>query len=486
MTSSAHSIDHYYRRFHLAALISLTFQLSGCGSMLQSTYHAPSVKMPAQWVAPKINQTSTESTNHDPIRHSDQWWHALNDPQLNALIDQALRSNNNLAIAALKVRTARMRAGIEDTKLTPSVTGNMSANSASRNLASGDKKGNASYGMSASLSYEVDLWGKLARTRDAAHWEAQATELDRQNAELVLISTTADLYWRLALDNQAIQTAEKNIAYTQKILDLVRVKHKAGASSEFEVVQAEQSLATQKIMLSKKIQAREQNRNALAILFDQAPQNRIIELPQLPKTPLPTLPLDIPAKVLARRPDLRAAETRLRSSLAHVDAKKASFYPALNLNASASANSTTLSDILKNPLGSLSASLALPFLQWRQTQLEIKISQVEYEQHIAEFRQALYRALSEVENALSTHAQSIDEGMELDLTLNYATRAEQLAEIRYRAGQTGIKEWLDQQNSKHAAEAMLAENRYQQLGSLMKLYQALGGSATANNEPSAR
>lgn len=454
--------------------------------MLQSAYHPPSVKIPTQWITPNIGQASTEPTSAHPIHNGDQWWHALNDPQLNALIDQALRSNSNLAIAALKVRVARMRAGIEDTQRTPSITGNISANSASRNLAVGDTSGNTSYGMSASLGYEVDLWGKLARTRDAAHWETQATELDRQSAALALISTTADLYWRLALDNQAIRTAEKNIIYTQKILDLVRVKHKAGASSEFEVVQAEQSLATQKMMLSKKIQTREQNRNALAILFDQAPQNRIIELSSLPEIPLPTLPVDIPAKVLARRPDLRAAETRLRSSLANVDAKKASFYPTLNLNASANANSTTLSDMLKNPLGSLSASLALPFLQWRQTQLEIKISQVAYEQNVAEFRQALYRALSEVENALSAHAQSIDEGKELDLTLNYAKRAEQLAEIRYRAGQTGIKEWLDQQNSKHAVETTLAENRYQQLGSLMKLYQALGGNATANNEPSER
>ena len=451
--------------------------------MLQSTYHAPSIKIPTQWLAPNISQTSTEPTSPDPTHNYDQWWQVFNDPQLNALIDQALRSNNKLAIAALKVRAARMRAGIEDTKLAPSVSGNMSANSASRNLASGDKNGNASYDMRASLGYEVDLWGKLARARDAKHWEAQATELDRQSAALTLISTTADFYWRLALDNQAIRTAEQNITYTQKILDLVRVKHKAGASSGFEVVQAEQSLAAQKGLLSKKIETREKNRNALAILFDQAPQNRTIELPYLPETPLPTLPLDIPAKVLARRPDLRAAETRLRSSLANVDAQKASLYPTLNLNANVNANSTTLGDILKNPLGSLSANLMLPFLQWRQKQLEIKISQIEYEKNVAEFRQALYDALSEVENALSAHMQSIDENKELNLQFSYAKRAEQLAEIRYRAGQTGIKEWLDQQNSRHAAETALAENRYQQLNRLMKLYKALGGSATANNEP---
>lgn len=486
MIISAHFIDHCYPRFHLVALISLAFQLSGCGNMLQSTYQAPSAKIPAQWVTPNLSQTSTESTSSHTSTLHDQWWQALNDPQLNALIDQALRSNNNLAIAALKVRAARMRAGIVDTQLAPSVSGNMSANSASRNLASGDTNGKASYGMSTTLSYEVDLWGKLTRTRDAAHWEAQATELDRQNAALALISTIADLYWRLALDNQAIRTAEQNIIYTQNILDLVRVKHKAGASSELEVVQAEQNLATQKILLSKKIEAREKNRNALAVLFDQAPQNRTIELPSLPETPLPTLPLDIPAKVLARRPDLRAAETRLRSSLADVDTKKASIYPTLNLNARVDANSPTLSDILKNPIGSLGASLALPFLQWRQTQLEIKISQVEYEKNIAEFRQTLYNALSEVENALSAHMQSIEESKEIHLQFSYAKRAEQLAEIRYRAGQTGIKEWLDQQNSRHTAETALAENRYQQLGSLMKLYQALGGSATANNEPSER
>lgn len=473
-------MNHSCHRFNLAVLISLALQLSGCGNILQSTYHAPSVNVPAQWIAPSISQTATEPTS--PALINDQWWQVFNDPQLNALINQALNSNSDLAIAALKVRIARMRAGIEDTKLAPNISGGMSANSAGRNLTSGNISGNASYGAQAALSYEVDLWGKIARTRDAAHWEAEATELDRQNAALVLIYTTADLYWRIARDNQIIKAAEQNITYTQNILDLARVKYKAGASSGLDIIQAEQNLAVQKGELGRKIQQREQHRNALAVLFDQAPQNRTIELPHLPETPLPIIPIDIPAKVLARRPDLRAAETRLRSSLANVDAKKASFYPTLNLNASVNANGPTLSDILKNPIGALSASLALPFLQWRQTQLEINISKVEYEKNVAEFRKALYQALVDVEDTFSAHIQGIDEGKQHALALGYAKRAEQLAEIRYRAGQTSIKEWLDQQSTKRAAEITLAENRYQQLSNLMKLYQALGGNATANSE----
>ncbi|KAF0812126.1 Toxin and drug export protein A [Andreprevotia sp. IGB-42] len=450
--------------------LALALLLAGCGSALQSDYQRPAVAMPAQWQGTAITGPQVAS--------GERWWQRFGDPQLDALIDKALRSNNDLAAATIRVQRARLQAGLTDTNLTPSVTVGAGGN-VQQDLKEGGRSVR-SYNATASLSYEIDLWGKLARQRDAAAWEANATELDRRNTALALIGTTAQLYWQIAYLNQRIASAEASLAYTEKTLALVHVQHKAGAVAGLDEVQAAQSVATQQATLVNLQQQREEARNALAILFDQAPQQRELELAALPQTPLPTVPEGIPADVLARRPDLQAAEWRLRASMANVDATRASFYPAFTLTGSVGSVSTNLGNVLSNPIGTLGAGLTLPFLQWNTTQLTIKVSQADYQLAVVQFRQALYKALADVENALSARSHDLQEGEALQRAFDLARRSETLAEVRYRAGKTGVKDWLDQQQARRAIEITLAENRYRQLNDLMKLYQALGGDVVDN------
>ncbi|GAB7126671.1 efflux transporter outer membrane subunit [Silvimonas sp. JCM 19000] len=438
--------------------------LSGCGSALQTQYHTPAASMPAQWSG-AVDAVS-------PNRSA--WWHAFNDPQLDALIERALASNNDLAVAGWKVRQARLQAGLTDTNLTPTVT--VGANGSIEKPLDGGASTRA-YGVTGSLSYEIDLWGKLARQRDVTQWEATATELDRQNTALTLVGTTADLYWQIAYLNQRITSTEQSIAYAERTLALVRTQHAAGASSGLDEVQSAQALATQRAGLATLLQQREEARNALAILFDQAPEHRSAELAQLPLGALPAVPAGVPADVLARRPDLQAAEARLRESLANVDYTRASFYPAFTLTGSVGTSSTSLSNVLRDPLGTLGAGLTLPFVQWNTTQLTIKVSQAQYQQAVVSFRQTLYSALADVENTLSARTQYLQEQTQRQLAFDYAVRAEKLSETRYRVGQTGVKDWLDQQEARRTADLSLAENRYNQLLNLMKLYQSVGGQA---------
>ena len=441
--------------------------LAGCGSLLQTSYQTPVASMPAAWAGPAGagNLADTHAA----------WWQAFNDPQLNVLIEHVLRTNNDLAVAGWKVRQAQLQAGLTATNLTPGTT--LGANgSISKNLDGGPST--RTYGVTANLSYEVDLWGKLARQRDVTAWEATATELDRQNTALTLVGTTANLYWQIGYLNQRISSSQQSIAYAERTYALVSTQHAAGASSGLDEVQSAQNLATQRAALTTLLQQREEARNALAILFDQNPQNRSPELLQLPATALPDVPADVPASVLGRRPDLQAAEARLRESLANVDATRASFYPAFSLTGSVGTSSTTLGDVLRNPLGTLGAGLTLPFIQWNTTQLSIKVSQAQYQQAVVGFRQTLYAALADVENTLSARTQYAQEQQQRQLAYDYAIRAEKMSETRYRAGQTGVKDWLDQQESRRTADLALAENRYNQLLNLMKLYQALGGDAS--------
>jgi len=457
------SIFSYRIRLSITVILVIGL-LNGCATLTRSDFKQPEVKVPQQWQGAAVTGTA--------VANREQWWKNFNDTVLDELIDRALRTNNDLAAATIKVRRALLQSKLTDTNLTPSVS--VSADGTiGRNLNYGT--GSDSYSVIGTLSYELDLWGRLASLRDADRWEAQATEADRRNTALSLIGTTASSYWRIAYLNRRIALSEAGIAYSEKTLDLVMAKYKAGAVSALDPAQARQNVASQKAELTQLIQQRAEARNALAILFDQAPEYKVPERTQLPHGPLPTVEAGLPADLLARRPDLRAAELRLRESLANVDATKASFFPTFTLTGNLGSSSISLLNVMQNPIASLGVGLTLPFIQWNTTKLTIRVSQTEYEEAVVNFRQTLYRALGDVENALSAHAQYQAQSAYLEQALASSREAERLAEIRYRAGATGLQTWLDVQENRRTAEATLAENRLNRLNNLMTLYQALGG-----------
>ena len=438
--------------------------LSGCAGLARSSYRQPQVKVPAGWSAPVLSGSA--------VANRETWWRNFHDPVLDQLIDRALRCNNDLAAAAIKVRRARLQSGLTDTNLTPSVTVGETSN-VSRDLKS--RVYTQAHNVSAALSYELDIWGKLASTRDADSFEAQATEFDRQGTALSLIGTTAADYWQIGYLNQLIAISKASIDYAEKTVALVQVKYQAGAVSALDLVQARQTLATQRATADQLELQRTQARNALAILFDQAPQQAVPEPELLPAGALPEIQAGLPASLLGRRPDLRAAELRLREYLANVDTTRTSFYPSFTLTGSLGGTSTTLLQVLQDPVAALGAGLTLPFVQWNTMVLSVKISQTHYEEAVVNFRQALYTGLREVENALSARDHYAQESVQLEEAVSLARSAETLLEMRYRAGLSGIQLWLDAQESRRSAEKALIENRLNRYNNMMTLYKALGG-----------
>ncbi|WP_324769470.1 efflux transporter outer membrane subunit [Pokkaliibacter plantistimulans] len=449
----------------LLGIALLALGLSGCAGLVRTDYQRPQVELPAQW--------TVQPDSGDKVLAAGQWWQVFNDPLLNELIEKALQTNNDLAAATIKVRKARLQAGLEATNLTPDVTVSASS-SKERDLNSGTEARSSS--TSTSLSYELDLWGKLAASRDSAEWEASATEQDRADTALTLIGTTADLYWQIAYLNQAIRSSEQSIAYTQRSLEVVRVKYSAGAVTNLDLLQAEQNVESQKADLADLQQQLTEAQNALAILFNQAPEHVMATPQQLSSLPMPTLQASVPAAVLANRPDLRAAEMRLRESLADADSTRASYYPSFSLTAALGTSSTQLLNLLQNPVATLGAGLSLPFVEWNQARLNTQIADATYQQAVVAFRQSLYSAMQDVENALSARKHYQQQEAALQRSYDLARQAEQVAETRYRAGATGVQDWLDQQETRRTAELALVKNRYNQLSNMMTLYQALGGA----------
>ena len=173
--------------------LALVLLLAGCAGLLKTPYRRPELNTPTQWQHVSAAQ-STVATS--------EWWKAFGDPQLDALVEQVLTRNNDLAAAGIQVRRAWLQAGLAADKQNPSLSANASA-SHSRKL-SDEKPLSHSYSASASVSYEVDLWGRLARARDAAEWEAKATEEDRAYTAWALVATTTKLYWQIAYLNERI------------------------------------------------------------------------------------------------------------------------------------------------------------------------------------------------------------------------------------------------------------------------------------------
>lgn len=444
--------------------------LSGCSAVVRTPYQQPALNMPVQF-----SQQNPQATGVNIDQIKDQWWTLFQDAELNRLVEQALQRNNDLAVAGIRLKQAREQAGLARNQQLPRVSANSSA-SHQVELRDGDNSSRG-FSLNGSVSYEVDLWGKLASQTDAAKWEASATQQDLQSTAQTLVGTVCTLYWQVAYLNQRISSSEASVNSSKKLYELVKAQYQAGAVSGLEMAQAEQAVVGQQANYSQLLQQRIEALNALSILFDQPPAALSIAEPShLSTIKLPDIQAGLPADLLARRPDLQAAELRLRKALANTDATKASYYPSLSLSSSIGTSSTSLTELLKNPVMTLGAGLSLPFLQYNDMQRNLAISKLDYESAIISFRQTLYSALADVDNALSANTQLKVQADAQQRTLVLAKKSESLNEIRYRAGAVALKQWIDAQESSRNAENNAIQIRLNQLNNMVTLMQSLGGS----------
>lgn len=474
----------------IGALFLATLLVSACATSshqqppqpkVASTYGAADSELNRPTVSAVVPaHTGTQSTKRGGAGGETRggggiWWRQFGDERLDRLVTRVLGKNTDLATAGLRLQQARLQAGLATSDLLPNF--DVSASTGYSKLLNADSKGHSSYSLSASLSYELDLFGRLRTQRTIAQWEAHATEEDLQTTFISLVSDTCDLYWNLAFLNQRIIAGEESLARVQRTLTLVQTQFNAGAVSRLELREAEQTLRSQQASQSELIQQRIETRNALTTLLDGEPWPIADEPQDMKKARSPTIQPGIPAELLSRRPDLRAAELRLRESLAQTKLVRVSYYPAISLTGSVGGSSTSLSSVLANPAASLGAGLALPFIHWNEARLNTKIASAESKIAINNFRQSLYNAFTEVDNALSAR-QELTKQVELSQqSYDAALEVERLYDIRYRAGATPLRTWLDAQETRRQAELSLAQTRLTQLQNDSRLFQALGGGS---------
>ncbi|CNL11485.1 putative outer-membrane efflux lipoprotein [Yersinia aldovae] len=447
--------------------VIITLLLTGCGSMLKSDYQRPMLSVPDSW--------RIKDSGGGYLNHSVHWWENFDDPTLTENINRMLVSNNDLTVAGLKLQQARLSAGLTNTNLHPNITLN-GAGSNTRSL-NENTQPRENYSTSLGLSYELDLWGKLARARDQSQWTVNATEQDRQETALSLIGTTADVYWQIAKFNQQLRYQQAAVVIAQDSLKLVRSRLGAGDASEIELLQAQQALLDRQNQYQNLQQQREAARNAMAVLFNRAPDYRQAERNSLDLQQQVPISASLPLQVIAQRPDVQAAEWRLRAALAGSDMAKLNFYPTLSLGASLDAGSAIFSQWFSNPSRTLSVSSALPFLQWNTVQLTIEQSTLDVKLAAVDFRRKVYSALKDVDDAMtqrvSYQLQKENQWQNLQLSQRRLT----LTSSQYQAGAVSFQTLLDAQDALLTSETSLLELQYNYLNATMKLWLALGGGS---------
>jgi len=462
----------------LTLLLTCVLPLGACAA-LRTPYRTPAAVTPAAW----------ENAGPPPSQAAQgQWWRRFGDDKLDALVERVLARDNDLAAAAITLRRAQIQARFA--VINPQISGGVGYNDTvplnnttstvtvgGYTFQSSGYRGQQSFSPSLSASYEVDLFNALGAQKDVAKWEARATQEDLDSARLALIGTTVDDYFQLAYLNGEIARTGANIQFAQTVLGLVRLHVRAGDESSLDESLAAQSLASAQASLHGLVEQRVEAHNALNLLLNGETASAGDELAALPEAEPPSVDPGLPASLLGRRPDLKAAELRLREQLANLDQARLSLYPTLSLTGNLGTSSAKLADMFANPVGSLGADLALPFLNYDQVRLNVGVSRASYDLAVVNFRQTLYSALTDVNNALSQRQQYALQAADLGRALDETRSVERLDEVRYHAGSIPLTTLLNDQQARRQAESSLAQVRLTQLQTYVALCKALGGDA---------
>lgn len=446
----------------LLALLALLL-LAGCSSQTRSDYQRPLLSLPTQW------QPATDTV-------SEYGWQRFGDPRLSRVIEQVLESNNDLAAAAITVQQARVAAGLTDTNMTPDVTVSGSTSN-SKNVRRGTSA-QENYSSGITIAWELDLWGKLARIREQSEWEAVASEQDYHATVLSTMGTTAQLYWRIALYNQQIRNQRDGLAISQQTVQQVTSWFNAGKVGQLDVLQSQQALLERENQWRTLVQQRQNTRNALALLLNRPAEQHADESPALDVNQQVPIAQKTPLRVIAQRPDIQAAESRLRAALAGYDASRLQFYPALSLDASLNAGSQIFSQWFSDPIRSIGGVLALPFIQWNTQRLTVKQADLTVKQAAITFRSTAYAALAEVDEAMENRLSADEQRARLHQSLALSQRRLTLTESRYRAGAVDFQTLLNAQDDLLTLENALAQTQYDYLYATLQLWLAQGGGET--------
>ncbi|MFT4175450.1 MAG: efflux transporter outer membrane subunit [Luteolibacter sp.] len=452
--------------------VSALLALTGC--KVGPNHQTPEVNLPASF-----SQGGVKWKRHSPDNQPkpQNWWRLYKDSTLTSLIERSLENNQNIAAASARLRQARELSRAVRSEYLPSINLGLSGER-SKSYASATSSRSVSNHVSlpVDLSYEFDVWGKLARRVESAEAQAAAQE-ERLNAlRLSVASEVAQTYWALRAVDADRALLTETVALRKKALGLLEKQRDAGSISSLDYSRAETEVATaesERIALDR---SRAELVNALAVLAGAAATgSHVSERTDLPKPP--SVPGTVPSELLRQRPDIRASEHLVAAANANVGVATAAFYPSFSIGASGGFSASSLGKLFQSSslVWSIGPNVSLPLTNQPYLRRQRDALVAEHEAVTAEYRQTVLEAIRDVENALQATSILARREEAQNRATAAAQKTYELSEKRFSAGYVSFLDLVDAERTRLDAQRAANAVKADRLAVSVALIKAIGG-----------
>jgi multidrug efflux system outer membrane protein len=460
-----------------------TFQSTGC--LVGPNYHPPQAKVPGQWAGTPAAPVSGTTVTVPEATGVVEWWQNFKDPVLDSLINQAVQANLNLQQAEARILEARAARTVTASGLWPTVD---ASGSVSRTRSPGSSGGSAQpsepkarnlFQAGLDAAWELDLFGGVRRSIEAADANIQAAVEDRRDVLVTLTAEVAATYILLRGLQQQIAITRKNLETQRGTAEVTRKRFQVGFVSRLDVANAEAQVATTLSLIPPLETSARQAIYSLSVLLGREPAALLSELsPEkaIPATP-PVVPVGLPSDLLRRRPDIRRVEAQVHSATAQIGVATADLYPKFSLTGTLGAQATG-SGSLGNANGgfwSLGTGVLWPVFNAGRIRANIRLQDAIQQEVLLAYQQTVLTALQDVENALVAYEKEQQHRTALADAVASNQTAVDLSMRLYIQGETDFLNVLSAQRNLFVTQDALAQSEATVAVDLVALFKALGG-----------
>ncbi len=474
-----------------AAMRSARFVLLAVALLLPSctvgpNYHRPLVDLP------NVYRGATAAGMTAPSVGDLAWWELFEDPTLQELIRAALAANHDLQIAVTRILQAEAQVTIARSQLWPTVNAAIEAPYARLTGAQGNRPPNlprevfAPLG-GASISWELDLWGRLRRATESARADVLATEEARRGVVTTLVAQVAQAYFDLRSLDAILEISQQTLRSRRQSLDLMQARYDHGLSPLMDVRQAE-ALVQEAARTVPDVERRiEQTENAINLLLAKHPGPVPRGHPLVSEMTIPAAPAGVPSDLLTRRPDIRQAEAQMIAANAQIGAAKAQLFPTVMITGFAGGGGAVVGGQTFGPFGLFQAAptITLPIFNAGRLVAQVDLAEARTREAVIQYQQTIERAVTEVADSL-VEVRKREEIRQEQVKLVAALQdASQLASNRYTGGVTNFLEVLDTETRLFGSELTLVQAQLDNAVAVIQLYRSLGGGWSAQETAAA-
>jgi multidrug efflux system outer membrane protein len=470
-----------HRRWIATAMVTvLSLSLAAC--TVGPNYKPPSVPVPPSFLSSTASEPAASSTS---IGAGD-WWQVFHDPELDTLEREADAANTDIKVAVTRVDQAAAFTGYARSFQFPTISAQPSAdrtreaqNRPNNGATSGRAASYNDFQLPLVLNYEIDAWGRVRRTVEAARANQQASQDDFRFVRLTTEANVAIDYYQLRENDQELRVLDRTLVDLQQSLDLTTSLFKHGLGSELQVAEAKTLLDQTNASKQALYITRAQSEHAIAVLLGRTVES--FSIPVQPDTaPPPIIPAGLPADLLERRPDVREADRNVAAATAQIGVAKAAYLPQLSLTGLAGFESSNAGSILawQNGIASLGASAVAPIFTAGRLHAGVQQASAAYQGSLAQYEKTVLTSYKEVEDQLTALQYMATQAQMQGLAVTDATQSEQLATERFKAGLVSYLDVITAQQAVLFNERTATEIAGQRMLATVVLIKALGGGWT--------